>query len=990
MEATKSRSRSFLIAALAAIMAMFAALAVALPQQAHADESTLTAGTIQVQASTSDDATWERLAGQSGLDTMAAIVDEGWAASDVAVLTTFDGYWDALTAASVAGQAKAPVLMTDGSALSSQTASVLAKLKPSKIIVVGGPLAIPDSVADAAKAATGTKTTVERLWGQDAVGTANDVFANGAAMTGGSWNSAGSAFVATNDGYWDALAAAPVSYASGTPIFLADGHASMTADTIETMKAGGINSVYIVGGEMAIEPSVESQLKDAGFTVNARLGGQTAVETSEEVAKIGILDFDMSPKNMGIATMNGYWDALTGAALCGLDNSPLVLAEDENSNSITDLVTKLASGVDHGYIFGGPMALPESLEPALEKISDDAAPEPAPTPAVDKSALQKAIADASAIEQGSKSDEAKAALDEAIAEAQAVANDKDATQDEVNAAVEALNEAIEEFNNSPDEEASETVTVHFVVPEGYEAPADTQIEYDTMVRDSAIFNGGAKDWPKMTAADGSAIYWYTSEDYDTKSAVGPKTSFTADATVYGKFQPYFTVAVLNADGSKAFEKTYDQAAFEALASESGDAQSANWNTTRVQTAVEYVTFADLVNDAAGDSAYWGGLSDEAAVTYGASDATSTRTVGQLNGAMFFSDITDASTGAPMTPCFGINWKSGAPSDGQSQGDVAAALAAELAESPSTAQAPRAFVSPTAAEQAEGTTPTGMQMLSSCLTLTVQLTPETVTVHFVVPEGYEAPADTQIEYDTMVRDSAIFNGGAKDWPKMTAADGSAIYWYTSEDYDTKSAVGPKTSFTADATVYGKFQPYFTVAVLNADGSKAFEKTYDQAAFEALASESGDAQSANWNTTRVQTAVEYVTFADLVNDAAGDSAYWGGLSDEAAVTYGASDATSTRTVGQLNGAMFFSDITDASTGAPMTPCFGINWKSGAPSDGQSQGDVAAALAAELAESPSTAQAPRAFVSPTAAEQAEGTTPTGMQMLSSCLTLTVQLAG
>ena len=662
MDATTTRLRSLPIAILAAIMAVFAALAVALPQQAFADDSALAAGQIKAQASSDDDSSWTRLAGPIALDTMAAIVDEGWTTSDVAVITTVDGYWDALAAASVAGQANAPVLMTDGTTLSSQTAQVLAKLKPSKIIVVGGPAAVADSVGNAAKAATGATTTVERLWGQDAIGTANDVFANGAKMTGGSWNANGTAFIATNDGYWDALAAAPVSYASGAPIFLADGHSAMTADTIKAMNDGGIKNVYIVGGEAAIEPSVEKQLKDAGFTINARLGGATAVETSVEVAKAGILDFDMSPKNLGIATMNGYWDALTGAALCGLNNSPLVLAEDESSASITGFTKMTAGGIDQGYIFGGEAALPLSLDPALEKMTDEAAPEPTPEPSVDKSALEQAIADASAIEQGNKSDDAKAALDEAIAEAKAVADDEDATQDEVDAAVEALEEAVTEFENSPDEPAApETVTVSYVTNNG------STIEPVTLEKGSEL---GSKNVPEIFNADGAQATWYDNEAFEGK-AYGRKSVIDKDTTLYAKYGDYMTVVFVGADGAEIASKTYHSKSdlTEAVEPSTTDPQSGFFNyksdgngafsSVSVQTATEYITLESLLKDAAGAdetaSKVWSDVPGATVKCEAADGFGFTRAVGDLKAGKVYSAWDGTDAGTPVTACLAMKW-----------------------------------------------------------------------------------------------------------------------------------------------------------------------------------------------------------------------------------------------------------------------------------------------------------------------------------------------
>ena len=77
--------------------------------------------------------------GKYALDTMSRIVDKGkFEPNGTVVLTTSEGYWDALTAAGIAGMTKAPVLMTEKKNLSSQTAEQLRKLTPKTIIVCGG------------------------------------------------------------------------------------------------------------------------------------------------------------------------------------------------------------------------------------------------------------------------------------------------------------------------------------------------------------------------------------------------------------------------------------------------------------------------------------------------------------------------------------------------------------------------------------------------------------------------------------------------------------------------------------------------------------------------------------------------------------------------------------------------------------------------------------------------------------------------------------
>ena len=128
------------------------------------------------------------------------------------------------------------------------------------------------------------------------------------------------------------------------------------------MASGGVTKVYIVGGELAVSRAVEGQLAERGIEVVGRLAGDNAVMTSAAIAGFEVSQ-GMSADGMGVATVDGYWDALTGAALCGSEGSVLVLASDSDRRAI-DAVA--APSVSRAYVFGGEMAVSDSTLRYLE------------------------------------------------------------------------------------------------------------------------------------------------------------------------------------------------------------------------------------------------------------------------------------------------------------------------------------------------------------------------------------------------------------------------------------------------------------------------------------------------------------------------------------------------------------------------------------------------------------------------------------------------
>lgn len=307
-----------------------------------------------------------RISGNTALDTMQKIVRTGnWGVGGTVVLVTSQGYWDGLTANGVAGLANAPIVMTDSNVLSPQARAAIASLKPKTIVICGGVNAVSRNVEYAAARAAGTTPRVERLWGQAADDTAYEIFSGGAAALGGSWQTVG--LICTDDGYWDALSAAPISYKKHWPIFLTQqGGAQLSSKTIAAMKSGGITKVYVIGGTEAVNPYVVTQLRKANITVVDRIYGQTAVDTSSKVAQFAVSQ-GLSANNLGVATNNGYWDALAGAAYCGKMGAALIIVDGPRAVTISSFAKQNKSTISQAYIFGGEKAVTVATENAIKK-----------------------------------------------------------------------------------------------------------------------------------------------------------------------------------------------------------------------------------------------------------------------------------------------------------------------------------------------------------------------------------------------------------------------------------------------------------------------------------------------------------------------------------------------------------------------------------------------------------------------------------------------
>ncbi|WP_343891623.1 carboxypeptidase regulatory-like domain-containing protein [Agromyces luteolus] len=193
----------------------------------------------------------ERLWGATRFETAANISAANFEPGvSVVYVASGLGFPDALAGAPVAGANDAPVLLVSRG-VPSETAAELERLKPAKIVILGGEAVVSKDVA--AQLAEYTDGAVERLWGATRYATAANIsaanFAPGVPV----------AYVASGLGFPDALAGAPVAGANDAPVLLVSrGVPSETAAELERLKPA---KIVILGGEAVVSKDVATQLE---------------------------------------------------------------------------------------------------------------------------------------------------------------------------------------------------------------------------------------------------------------------------------------------------------------------------------------------------------------------------------------------------------------------------------------------------------------------------------------------------------------------------------------------------------------------------------------------------------------------------------------------------------------------------------------------------------------------------------------------------------
>lgn len=304
---------------------------------------------------------WSRIWGQNCFDTMQKILrTEGVFASnrggDV-VIASSDGYWDALSATGFAGTVDAPILITPTYNLNQRTREELQRLNPERVWVAGGTMSVSLNVTNAIRELL-PNVKIERLAGADAAETSLALYEQGEG-----WSD--TCIVATSNGYWDALSIAPYAYSRKCPVFLTtwsreSASRTLTSAQVRAIKNGGFKKVVVVGGTLSVA-ELGPLFAGSGIDVE-RVWGHDCFDTSAEIAKWE-LQHGMTLDHLSVASSNGYWDALSAAALNGKLNSVLVLVSKTGDYRALDAVYDYGSqSVQHGHIYGGPLSIPKVAE----------------------------------------------------------------------------------------------------------------------------------------------------------------------------------------------------------------------------------------------------------------------------------------------------------------------------------------------------------------------------------------------------------------------------------------------------------------------------------------------------------------------------------------------------------------------------------------------------------------------------------------------------
>ena len=251
--------------------------------------------------------TLQRLEGADRYGTAAEISRQTFPTpTETVFLATGEAFPDALSAAPAAGPTS-PVLLTTRDSLPPSTVGEIDRLRPGRVVIIGGEMAVSEAVARDAASLTGA--TVDRISGGDRYGTAAAVaeqfFQPGLPLV----------YVASGERFPDAVAAGAAGARSGAPVLLVQQNAVPRATT-DALAALGPQRVVVVGGELVISEAVRQQLGAERIAGADRYATAVAlaVSTSGADEPVAVL-----------ASGESFADAVAGGPAAARRDAPLLL-----------------------------------------------------------------------------------------------------------------------------------------------------------------------------------------------------------------------------------------------------------------------------------------------------------------------------------------------------------------------------------------------------------------------------------------------------------------------------------------------------------------------------------------------------------------------------------------------------------------------------------------------------------------------------------------
>lgn len=290
------------------------------------------------------------LQGNNAWLTNKAITEYGWLEQqDVVLIGRGDQSADALTGNVLASKYGAPILLSKNNELPKPIEEELLRLKPKKVYILGGSLAISSTVEEKIRQVVPTAEVV-RIEGNNRYKTSMEIAKeinspSKSIILAPAYDPSGEKESP------DALTVGPYAGINQIPIILTEKD-HLRSDIRSYIIDSGIESVYLLGGELVVSKEVEQEL---GSIVEVeRIAGRTRYETATKIAE----RFPLNNSNVFFSRGDRHIDALSAAPLATREQAPILLTKTNAvPGEVSDWLKDQKNIVKDVYFLGGHLAI---------------------------------------------------------------------------------------------------------------------------------------------------------------------------------------------------------------------------------------------------------------------------------------------------------------------------------------------------------------------------------------------------------------------------------------------------------------------------------------------------------------------------------------------------------------------------------------------------------------------------------------------------------
>lgn len=275
-----------------------------------------------------------------------------------AVLVSGSNYPDSLSAAPLAKQYNAPIILlpTDSynqSFLDDDTIELLKKRGVKQVFIIGGTGVIS---RDVDRTLNDMKISSTRISGKDRYETSIKVAEKLPTPM--------DIFITTGEDFRDALSISSIAAKKESPIILVPNGDNLPDSTKEYLDEHNTVKTYVVGENDVVSDSIYKELPSP-----TRITGRDSYERNANIINkfSSILDFTETYITSG----EGFADGLGASVIASQTASPIVLVKDPVPTAISNLINSKASQIKHITVLGGEGAVSNSTLNKLGNFKEE-------------------------------------------------------------------------------------------------------------------------------------------------------------------------------------------------------------------------------------------------------------------------------------------------------------------------------------------------------------------------------------------------------------------------------------------------------------------------------------------------------------------------------------------------------------------------------------------------------------------------------------------